>query len=87
MQLDKKMNCMWDFCVIQVMILGLYIVDNNQIVNFDRLVKVVVIDFKFGKYGSGKNFVIGDDKVRERERKSERKKEKIEIMREFIDRY
>lgn len=42
--------------------------------NFDRSVKVVVIDFKFGKYGSGKNFVIGDDKVREREREKEKRR-------------
>lgn len=56
------------------MISGLYTADNNQTVNFDRPVKAVAIDPKFGKHGSGKNFVTGDDKVRERER--ERVKEK-----------
>lgn len=50
------------------MISGLYTADNNQSVNFDRPVKAVAIDPKFGKHGSGKNFVTGDDKVRERER-------------------
>lgn len=86
MQLDKKMNCMWDFCVTQVMISGLYTADNNQTVNFDRPVKAVAIDPKFGKHGSGKNFVTGDDKVRERERVKE-KKEKTETMRELTDRH
>lgn len=69
------------------MISGLYTADNNQTVNFDRPVKAVAIDPKFGKHGSGKNFVTGDDKVRERERKSERKKEKTETMRELTDRH
>lgn len=50
------------------MISGLYTADNNQTVNFDRPVKAVAIDPKFGKHGSGKNFVTGDDKVREREK-------------------
>lgn len=59
------------------MISGLYTADNNQTVNFDRPVKAVAIDPKFGKHGSGKNFVTGDDKVRERERvKEKRRKQK-----------
>ncbi|XP_048755315.1 vacuolar protein sorting-associated protein 41 homolog isoform X2 [Ostrea edulis] len=47
----------------RVMISGLYSADNNQSINFDRPVKAVAIDPKFGKYGSGKNFVTGDDKL------------------------
>ncbi|XP_065929628.1 vacuolar protein sorting-associated protein 41 homolog isoform X2 [Magallana gigas] len=47
----------------RVMISGLYTADNNQTVNFDRPVKAVAIDPKFGKHGSGKNFVTGDDKL------------------------
>lgn len=56
------------------MISGLYTADNNQTVNFDRPVKAVAIDPKFGKHGSGKNFVTGDDKVREREREKEKRR-------------
>ncbi|XP_061193823.1 vacuolar protein sorting-associated protein 41 homolog isoform X5 [Saccostrea echinata] len=47
----------------RVMISGLYTSENNQTVNFDRPVKAVAIDPKFGKHGSGKNFVTGDDKL------------------------
>lgn len=57
------------------MISGLYTADNNQTVNFDRPVKAVAIDPKFGKHGSGKNFVTGDDKVREREKEWKKKGE------------
>ena len=58
--------------VTQVLINGLYTADNNQSINFDRPVKAVAIDPKFSKHGSGKSFVTGDDKVRERERQTER---------------
>ena len=57
--------------VTQVLINGLYTADNNQSINFDRPVKAVAIDPKFSKHGSGKSFVTGDDKVRERERERE----------------
>ena len=57
--------------VTQVLINGLYTADNNQSINFDRPVKAVAIDPKFSKHGSGKSFVTGDDKVRERKRDRE----------------
>ena len=62
--------------VTQVLINGLYTADNNQSINFDRPVKAVAIDPKFSKHGSGKSFVTGDDKVRERERDRQTEKDR-----------
>jgi len=43
---------------------GLYSVDNNQTINFDRPIKAVALDPHFYRSGSGKHFVTGDDKVK-----------------------
>ena len=68
--------------VTQVLINGLYTADNNQSINFDRPVKAVAIDPKFSKHGSGKSFVTGDDKVRERQTERDRQRECVSEKRE-----
>jgi vacuolar protein sorting-associated protein 41 len=50
-------------CVLQVIINGLYTLENNNTVNFDRPIKAVALDPLFYRSGSGKHFVTGDDKV------------------------
>ena len=50
---------------LKVVINGLYSVDNNQTINFDRPIKAVAMDPSFYRSGSGKHFVTGDDKVPE----------------------
>jgi hypothetical protein len=48
---------------LQVIIAGLYGVEQNQTVSFDRPVKSVGIDPDFSKHGKGRQFVIGEEKV------------------------
>ena len=47
--------------IMQVVINGLYDAKQNQMINFDRPIKVVAMDPHF--YKSRKHFVTGDDKV------------------------
>lgn len=49
--------------VLQVVISGLYTIDNNQVHMFDRPVKSIALDPNFAKAGSGKHYMTGDDKV------------------------
>jgi hypothetical protein len=42
---------------------GLYNVENNQTINFDRPIRAVAMDPTFSKSGSGKHFVTGEEKV------------------------
>ncbi|KAK2146463.1 hypothetical protein LSH36_606g03004 [Paralvinella palmiformis] len=47
----------------RVVINGLYDVENNQTINFDRPIRAVALDPTFSKSGSGKQFVTGEDKL------------------------
>ena len=48
---------------MQVVINGLYSVETNQTINYDRPIKAVSVDPAFHQAASKRRFVTGDDKV------------------------